>query len=165
MSSFNMVAGYNKLAPMVLHALNLEPGQVPRFRDAYLDIDEPGCPKLVILTRTGGGNRSGYVNENKTLSGLVGFISDHDDSFDTTFAHWKFEVPSDLDPEIKDVISQITTLAADPNSRLDPEVLMKPMDRFRSRMDGGWVDGPEGQQAANQLRDAFRKAGLGGEQE
>jgi hypothetical protein len=165
MSSFNMVAGYNKLAPMVLHALNLEHGQIPRFRDAYLDLDEPARPKLVILTRTGGGNRAGYVDENKTLSGLVGFISDHDDKFDTTFAHWQFEVPSNVDQEIKDLIAQIIKLAADPKSPLDPEVLMKPMDRFRSRMDGGWADGPEGQKAADQLRETFRRAGLSGEQE
>jgi hypothetical protein len=165
MSSFNMVAGYNKLAPMVLHALNLEHGQIPRFRDAYLDIDEPARPTLVILTRTGGGNRSGYVEENKTLSGLAGFISDHDDTFDETFAHWRFQVPPNVDREVKDTIAQVVKLAADPQSDLDPEILMKPMHRFRTRMDNGWADGPEGRLAAKRLQEAFRKAGFGREQE
>lgn len=135
MTSFNMVAGYNKLAPLVLHALNLEHEQVPRFRDAYLEIDERGRPKLVLLTRTGGGGRLSYVEENKTLSGLVGFISDHDDDFDPTFAHWKFEVPPNADAKVLAVIQKVTDMASDPNSGLDPEILMNPMDRFRSRVD------------------------------
>jgi hypothetical protein len=157
MSSFNMVAGTNKLAGLVLHALNLEHGQIPRFRDAYLDIDEPGRPKLVILTRTGGNNRSNYVEENETLSGLVGFIADHDDSFDSTFAHWQFEVPADAAKVVTSAIAKITEMAADPQSGLDPEILMKPMDRFRGRIDnGGWDPEP----MAEQMKEAFRKAGL-----
>lgn len=135
MSSFNMIAGTNRLAGMVLHALNLEHTQIPRFRDAYLDIDEPGRPKLVIVTRTGGGNRASHIDDNATLSGLYGFIATHDDDFDSTFAYWKFEVPNDVDPSIKDAIETVIAMAADPQSGLDPEILMKPMDRFRSRLD------------------------------
>ncbi|TLX17171.1 hypothetical protein [Rhizobium sp. MHM7A] len=162
MSAFSMVAGTNKLAGLVLHALNLEHGQVPRFRDAYLDIDEPGRPKLVILTRTGGGHRSRYIQENETLSGLVGFISDHDDPFDTTFAHWKFDVPVNAPPAVTSAIAEITEMAADPQSGLDPEILMKPMDRFKSRIEKKEWD-PE--PMAGQLKEIFRKAGwdMGGE--
>lgn len=142
MSSFNMVAGYNRLAGMVLQALNLEHSKIPRFRDAYLDVDEPGRPKLIILTRTGGGNRDAYANDNATLSGMSGFIADHDDIFDSTFAHWIFDVPKDVDPEIKDAIETITTMAADPKSGLDPEILMKPMDRFHARIKEMKSSGP-----------------------
>lgn len=155
MSSFNMVAGTNKLAAMVLHALNLEHTQVPRFRDAYLDIDEPGRPKLVILTRTGGPNRATYTSENETLSGMKGFIADHDDAYDLTFAHWQFEVPADVEPSVKATISKVLQLASDPENGLDPEILMKPMERFQSRIDNaGWDAGP----MADQLREALQKA-------
>jgi hypothetical protein len=150
-----MVAGTNKLASMVLHALNLEHTQVPRFRDAYLDIDELNRPKLVLLTRTGGPNRPSYVSENETLSGLAGFIGDHDDAYDRTFAHWQFEVPADAAPSVKAAIAEIIEMASDPESGLDPEILMKPMERFQSRLNGtGWDAGP----MAEQLKEALRKA-------
>jgi hypothetical protein len=156
MSNFNMVAGTNKLAGLVLHALSLEHTQVPRFRDAYLNLDEPDHPKLVILTRTGGGNRPHYVEENKTLSGLAGFICDHDDPFDTTFAHWVFDIPEDVPPVVTSTITKIIEMAHDPESGLDPEVLMKPMDRFRSRLErGAWDPSP----MAEQMKEIFRKAG------
>jgi hypothetical protein len=159
MSSFNMVAGTNKLAGMVLHALNLEHGQVPRFRDAYLDIDNPARPMLVILTRTGGGNRQGYIEDNKTLSGMDGFISDDDDSYDETFAHWRFDVPPNVEESIREVIAKVIELATDPNSGLDPEILMKPMDRFKSRLNSEDFDpGP----MADQLKEAVRQAGFDG---
>jgi hypothetical protein len=159
MSSFNMVADFNKLAPMVLHALNLESKQIPRFRDAYLDIDEPGRPKLVIMTRTGGPYRKDYIDENKTISGLAGFISDRDDPFDHTFAYWSFEVPPNVESQIKALIAKVVEMSADPLSGLDPEVLMKPMDRFHSRIaDNTWDVDP----AAQQLTEVFRKAGLDG---
>ena len=162
MGSFNMVAGTNKLASLVLHALNLEHRQIPRFRDAYLDIDQPGRPKLVIFTRTGGHNRSIYIGQNKTLSGLVGFIDDHDDPFDSTFAHWRFEVPADVSPAIKSAIATVIQMAADPKSGLDPEILMKPMDRFKSRIDNGeWDPGP----VAEQFNEVLRKAGWTTEEE
>lgn len=156
MSSFNMVAGINKLAGLVLNALNLEHTQIPRFRDAYVDIDDPSRPKFVILTRTGGGNRHDYVEENKTLSGMAGFVRDYDDEFDCTFAHWVFDMPHDADPRVAVTIAELKELAANPASDLDPEILMKPMDRFRNRIDtGGWDSGP----AAEQLMEIFRKAG------
>jgi hypothetical protein len=158
MSSFNMVAGTNKLAGFVLHALNLEHTQVPRFRDAYVDLDDPLRPQLVILTRTGGGNRADFASENLTLSGMPGFIEDHDDAFDSTFAHWKFDIPPDPPAEVTRLLDKLRYMAADPNSDLDPEILMKPMDRFRSRLDsGGWDPTP----MAKKLGEALRNAGFG----
>lgn len=142
MSGFNMVAGCNRLAGMVLQALNLEPTQIPRFRDAYLDIDEPGRPKLVIMTRTGGCNRASYPYGNETLSGLAGYISTHNDTFDETFAYWVFDVPKDVEPAISEAIETVVTMAADPASDLDPEILMKPMDRFHARIKEMKSSGP-----------------------
>ena len=53
MSLYNALFGTNPFANALLMALGITASDVPRFRDCYLDDDG----KIVIFTRTGGGNR------------------------------------------------------------------------------------------------------------
>jgi hypothetical protein len=119
MSLYNMVMGVNKAAPVVLGVLGITPDQVPRLRDAYYD-----GRYLCIYTRTGGGNRDYYENEqscrenypemlmpgvdspkgpwNDDLRAVPGFVTDRDDSYDSTYATFFFEVPE----QFRDLFTQ-----------------------------------------------------------
>lgn len=117
MSLYNMLFGVNPLSGIVLESLGLTPNDVPRFRDAYYDAD---LNRLVIYTRTGGGNRDYYDSEqsrraeygsyddvdpdtyagpyNDDLRDIVGFMFDEDDDFDCTYAYFYFAVPVAFEP-------------------------------------------------------------------
>lgn len=106
MSFYNMVHGYNSLAPLVLAMLGISTRDVPRFRDAFYDGEY-----LCIYTRTGGGNRDTYENKarametypeyntdyegpwNEDLRALPGYVRDEDDDYDCTYATFYFKVP------------------------------------------------------------------------
>ena len=95
MSLYNTLFGVDQTAADVLGLLGIEAAAVPRFRDAYVDWSEGSStdPVLVLLTRTGGGNRPTYAGENEALTRLPGYRSDRDDAFDSTFALFLFDVP------------------------------------------------------------------------
>ena len=107
MSLYNMMFGNSPLAGITLGALNLTPNDVPRFRDAYFEADED---RLVIYTRTGGGNREyygapdGYDNEeyegpfNLDLEAHPNYLFDEDDDFDSTYAYFYFSIPESFAP-------------------------------------------------------------------
>ena len=85
-----MVKGFNPLAPFCLYMLHLHPNEIPRFRDAWLTDDGK---RIIVLTRTGGGNRRDYVAENAVLTEVAGYLTDVDDGCDTTYAKWVYLVP------------------------------------------------------------------------
>jgi hypothetical protein len=107
MSLYNMMFEISPSAGLTLEVLKLTPGDIPRFRDAYFDADEN---KLVIYTRTGGGNREyygspdGYDNEgyegpfNSDLEAHPNYIDDQDDDFDCTYAYFNFSIPDEFKP-------------------------------------------------------------------
>ena len=64
----------------------------PRYRAVTVYPDQP---LVVIRTRTGGGNREEYEEENEKLRALQGFIKDEDDDFDCTYAYWHYEIPEE----------------------------------------------------------------------
>lgn len=109
MSFYNMIHGFNPLAPMVLAMVGVSQERVPRFRDAYWNGEH-----LCVHTRTGGGNRDYYESEescrsnypeyfggkddpdgpwNEDLRALPGFVRDEDDDYDSTYATFYFDVP------------------------------------------------------------------------
>lgn len=91
MSLYNMVLGYHPLVGDLLIALGYTKEtckDIPRFRDCYLFPDE-----IRLLTRTGGGNRPDYIDENQMLRERPGFLRDWNDSYDSTFAWWAYEWP------------------------------------------------------------------------
>lgn len=88
MSMYNMLFGFNQLSELFLTILELDPNEIPRFRDAYWDGD-----KIVIYTRTGGGNRDDYEGGNGWLASLPYYISDEDDDYDNTYAKFYYSLP------------------------------------------------------------------------
>lgn len=116
MSLYNMVHGINPFAGMLMQMLGGP--DVPRFRDCYLD--DKG--RIVIYTRTGGGNRDFYESEencrdhypdyfeedepptgpwNCDLRKIDGFLYDEDDDYDSTYALFYFKVPADFAEMVK----------------------------------------------------------------
>lgn len=92
MSMYNMLFGYNLLSPLLLKILDIKTEEIPRFRDAYWD-----GQNIVILTRTGGGNRDDYWVENALMGQHFNFIRDEDDDFDCTYAKFYYELPKNFE--------------------------------------------------------------------
>lgn len=90
MSLYNAIAGFNPNAAICMAIMGLHPKDVARFRDAWLSDDGE---KITILTRTGGGNRADFMTENFLMTQQAGYVSDRDDTFDSTFAHFVYVVP------------------------------------------------------------------------
>ena len=83
---------FNPSTFYILPMLGKHPDEYPRFRDCYLD--ESG-DYIQVLTRTGGGNREGFLEENKEITEMPTYISDEDCDWDSTYAEWTFSVPEE----------------------------------------------------------------------
>lgn len=88
MSLYNILFGINPDADAILSALHLNKGAIERFRDCWIDEEES---RIVIYTRTGGGNRDYFRNEALTSHPLYQY--DEDDEFDSTYARYYFSMP------------------------------------------------------------------------
>lgn len=111
MSLYNILYGRNPRTSTILNILKITPNDIPRFRDCWSD--EKG--EIIILTRTGGGNRDFYENVetcranypedfegelanhptgpwNDDLRKIPGYISDNDADFDRTYAEFHFKI-------------------------------------------------------------------------
>lgn len=95
MSLYNAINGVTPAVFIFLPMLGKHPDEYPRFRDCFLrDAEHPEYDGYIqVYTRTGGGNREAYEEEHAMLRAMPGFVTDFDDSFDSTFASWVFEVP------------------------------------------------------------------------
>lgn len=106
MSMYSMVCGQNPVAGVLLSILGFNyktAGEdIPRLRDVYVTREEN--PSIVIFTRTGGGNRPDY--DVSILTKNPNYLSDHDDVFDETYAHFKFSVPE----KYRALIAEMNTL-------------------------------------------------------
>lgn len=99
---YNMIFGFHPNAGYLMGSLELDPNLVPRFRDCFMVGDE-----IVVLTRTGGGNRETYdgVSEegeprNSYLREHPLFLRDEDDELDSTYANFYFSVPDSIKDEV-----------------------------------------------------------------
>ena len=99
MSLYNLLHGTQPTAGVALAMLGIDPGNVPRFRDAYFTFHEDK-PVVVIFTRTGGPNREDYAAGIDALTELPGYIFDEDDSFDCTYASFYFSVPAEYQERV-----------------------------------------------------------------
>lgn len=95
MSLYNMLFGVKQSTFFILPMLGKHPDEYPRFRDCFIgDEKHPEyAGHIIVYTRTGGGNREGYENQNEGMREMPGFVTDYDDDFDCTFACWVFKVP------------------------------------------------------------------------
>lgn len=96
MSLYHVIFGINKLAGPLLVTLGINPRGISRFRDCFLGTDND----IIIYTRTGGGNREEFKEQNEALRRNEHFLRDEDDSFDSTYALFHYRIPED----IKDII-------------------------------------------------------------
>ena len=101
MSLYNMVFGTNKAAPVLLKILGVTADDVPRFRDCFLSEG-----KIVIHTRTGGGNRKDYEDGNQLLQANQHYISDAYDDFDSTYANFYFRIPEEYAGDLKALVAK-----------------------------------------------------------
>jgi hypothetical protein len=108
-----MLNGFNPNAGPILAALDLDPRQIERFRDASFGKDGDQ-PVLHIFCRTGGGNREDYPNT--VLTSHPSYLRDHDDDYDPTYAHYYFRIPQTVLDELTaqgltiDDVADTTTL-------------------------------------------------------
>lgn len=105
MSFYNMLLGMQPTAGVALAMLDVDPSDIPRFRDAYVTIENDSLI-IVLLTRTGGGNRESYEEGNNYLTTLPGYLYDEDDVFDSTYANFVFEVPEEYRQLTKDLLAE-----------------------------------------------------------
>lgn len=96
MSLYNMVRGFNPLAPFCMTILKQQPRSIPRFRDAWLTDDGK---HICMMTRTGGNNRGDYVTEIAGIRDIKGYYTDADDGEDNTYAKFYFHVPEQFHQE------------------------------------------------------------------
>jgi len=100
MSLYNLVNGVTPATFFILPMLGKHPDEYPRFRDCFTsdELHPEYDGKIHVYTRVGGGNRNcGYGEEE--LYKQSGFITTFDDSFDSTFATYVFEVPEKWKPD------------------------------------------------------------------
>lgn len=112
MSLYNQLFGYNKLAGVLLNILELDPQSIGRFRDCWWDAERS---RIVIHTRTGGGNREAYMDDNARLATHPCYRGDCDSDYDSTYADFYFELPEKW-AHIKD---ELDTLAGKQPSTAD----------------------------------------------
>lgn len=106
MGLYNLAMGTNPMAGTWLSMLELTPGDVGRFRDAWLEDGEHGLI-IVIHTRNGGGNREEYQPVFDRLAQHPQYVSDSDCDYDCTYADIRFTIPS----EHVDNVQQFVTMA------------------------------------------------------
>lgn len=90
MSLYNMLFGKNPQTNDILNIIGLNEGVIERFRDCWVDEEKD---EICVLTRTGGGNREYYQNEELISSPYYKY--DEDDDFDSTYALYHFIIPKE----------------------------------------------------------------------
>ncbi len=95
MSLYNMMHGVSPATFFVLPMLGKHPDEYPRFRDCFISNEEhPQYDNHIhVYTRTGGGNRDDYEAEIEAMRALPEYVTDFDDSFDSTYASFVFRIP------------------------------------------------------------------------
>jgi hypothetical protein len=114
MSLYNMVCGNNPLYQLY-HAIlsTVEPlPPIPRYRDTYVEVSPAESATIIIYTRTGGGNREVFEEENEALAKHPLCLGNYDDDFDPTFAHFVFSIPEDWHDRVVDLQGKLEKLRA-----------------------------------------------------
>ena len=100
MTLYNMIMGTYRHADTFLQILNeVEELSIPRFRDCYLS-----GKSICVVTRTGGGNREEYENDNDLMTQHPLYVSDSDCSGDETYAKFYFRFPDDLKDDLNELV-------------------------------------------------------------
>lgn len=90
MSLYNMLHGVSSVADEVWNWLELDDWEIYRYRDAYFSED---FTNIIILTRTGGGNREDYEEMFDKIEKHPYYLEDRDCEWDSTYAEIVFSIP------------------------------------------------------------------------
>lgn len=120
MSLYNMLFGKNPAYLILLKCLGYSESDIPRFRDCFVNDN-----KIIIHTRTGGGNRDYYDSPeafernkydpedirsgpwNSDLRKHPNYLNDEDDDFDCTYANFYFSFPDEHKAELEALSNQL----------------------------------------------------------
>jgi hypothetical protein len=92
-----MLHGVKPSTFFVLPMLGKHPDEYPRFRDCFLGDEENDIEdKIIVYTRTGGGNREAYEDEIAEMQAMPTYLQDYDDSFDSTYACFVYDIPEEF---------------------------------------------------------------------
>ena len=101
MSMYNALMGFNPACLLIMPMLGRKQEEYPRFRDCFISEDKK---HIDIYTRVGGGNRnSGYGEEE--LYKDENFVETFDDDFDSTYATYRFKVPTKWQKDFDNIIT------------------------------------------------------------
>lgn len=94
MSLFDLVIGRSGWPMGVVDTIyGVQPDMCPRYRDHWLEREgDEEALILAVYTRTGGGNREEYVEQNAQMQALPTYVSDADDTYDSTYATFRFRL-------------------------------------------------------------------------
>lgn len=98
-TTYELIFGSTAMKVPTLPVFGVDPAQVGRFRDVWMERDGDSAESLIltIYTRNGGSNREGHAEAIDYLRSLPTYLSDEDDWFDPTYAAFRFRVrPSDI---------------------------------------------------------------------
>lgn len=88
---FDLAIGNSGWPPQLMEAFGLVPEIVGRYRDHWMERGEDeDSLVLALYTRNGGGNRPDYDDELEAMHALPMFVSDADDTFDSTYCTLRF---------------------------------------------------------------------------
>lgn len=90
--------------------------QFGRYRDCWIEHDGDGGVVLHVYTRVGGGNRKDYAAEIEWMRSRPNFITDADDTFDSTYASFWFRIDvsdQDFGPQLMDKLREIAVEPVD----------------------------------------------------
>lgn len=97
MSMYDIVLGDGKEAEragaLLLTLLGIKQGEVPRYRNCWLELNENGDPQVGCYMRTGGNNRADYADQIAALQAHPQYVEDSDDRLDSTYMTIRFLVP------------------------------------------------------------------------
>jgi hypothetical protein len=106
------------------------------------------------VTRTGGDNRRECPDGNAYLRALPGYVEDHDDSFDSAYAHWTYEVPAEFRSDCV-VVAKFTALLGRGAEHSGPNGMLRWMEgEFPVKMPKGT---PEEQEMLRQAMEATNR--------
>src|SRR5262245_56174429 len=115
MSLYNMLHGVNPNAGALLAALELSPGDLDRPRDVSFGMYQ-GEVVVQVFCRYGGNNRESCPNSRLITHPL--FIADHDDDFDSMYAHFYLKLPEEVKASVAEQGLKLEDLV-DPESLED----------------------------------------------
>lgn len=94
MSLYNAIYGCHPRSKEILALLGLDEDIIERYRDCRV---YPDTRTIIILARTGGGNREDYPNT--ILTNHPSYIEDHD-AIDSTYAVYTMRAPEDISTDV-----------------------------------------------------------------